>query len=163
MREQFEITPDLKKRTMASRLAYNEGIKELLIKEHFPKIGMLMSPRGANGVDAFFSVAKELVARGIPQLTKRQFEMLRHHSPKELCDVYICWFVDGVPSREGKTPAGSWMKNRGVDWDGKATSLRHEVERALIAGELVPKFGLHVQCLLFVDGEDPLTNYEDED
>lgn len=56
------------------------------------------------------------------------------------------WLVTGVPSKRHREEAKKWMKARGVDWDGSAPSLHHELRKAL--AQKVPitnEFGLDVE------------------
>ena len=61
--------------------------------------------------------------------------------------VAAYWRVDGVPSKDSRAEAQTWMAARGVEWNGSAPSLRGEVLKALRNKELVPEgsFGLHVE------------------
>jgi len=61
--------------------------------------------------------------------------------------VVPIWFVGRVPSKASKEKARHWMKLRGLDWDGSAPPLRHEVRNALEKSQPIPegKFGLHVE------------------
>jgi hypothetical protein len=56
------------------------------------------------------------------------------------------WLVTGVPSKRHREEAKKWMKARGVDWDGSAPPLHHELRKAL--AQKVPitnEFGLDVE------------------
>jgi hypothetical protein len=61
--------------------------------------------------------------------------------------VVPIWLVKGVPSKNRKEQAREWMKQGGLDWDGSAPTLRHEVRKALENQQPIPegKFGLHVE------------------
>jgi len=67
--------------------------------------------------------------------------------PSSSLTVMPIWLVTGVPSKKRKEEAGEWMKQRGLDWDGSAPPLRHEVRKALEQNQSVPDstFGLHVE------------------
>ena len=82
---------------------------------------------------------------------RRQFaEHLRDQTYVEQSSsraVVPIWLVKRVPSKNHKEEAREWMKQRGLDWDGSAPPLRHEVRIALERNQPVPdrKFGLHVE------------------
>jgi len=61
--------------------------------------------------------------------------------------VVPIWFVGKIPSKKYKEAAREWMRQRGLDWDGSAPRLRHEVRKALQENQPIPegKFGLHVE------------------
>ena len=132
------------------------GLSDLEGVITFPGYGWLYGPYPEEETKAFLAVAAKLVAEGTPQLTvsdlhARYDNAVGHtdygalwDSVDDGHDLYVCWEVEGVPSKQGKLLARAWMENRGVTWDGKATTLRLEVERALCKAEVVPKFGLSV-------------------
>lgn len=67
--------------------------------------------------------------------------------PSSSRTVMPIWRVTRVPSKKHKAAAREWMKQRGLDWDGSAPPLRHEVRTALEQGQPIPegKFGLYVE------------------
>ena len=73
--------------------------------------------------------------------------------------VVPIWFVRGVPSKDFKEEARQWMKKRGLDWDGSAPRLRHEVRKALEQNLPVSeaKFGLHVERTVDIKMPRPFT------
>ncbi|MET4455761.1 hypothetical protein [Bradyrhizobium sp. RT3b] len=145
----------------ATELLQRLGVRDLEGIITFPNYGWLYGPYPEEDTKSFLNIAAKLVASGTPQLTVRDVHDRYDNAVGEFDygplrdpvddghDLYVCWEVDGVPSKQGKLLARAWMKHRQVAWDGKATSLRLEVERALFAAEAVPKFGLRIRCLIF--------------
>ena len=137
------------------------GLSDLEGVITFPGYGWLYGPYPEEDTKAFLAVAAELIAGGAPQLTVRDLHTRYDNAVGDTAygplrdavddgqDIYVCWEVEGVPSKPGKLLARAWMKSRGVPWDSKATPLRLEVERALLKAEIVPKFGLRIRCLIF--------------
>ncbi|KRR04224.1 hypothetical protein CP49_23670 [Bradyrhizobium valentinum] len=137
------------------------GLSDLEGVTTFPGYGWLYGPYPEEETKAFLAVAAKLVAGGAPQLTVRDLHARYDNAVGDTDygplrdavgdghDIYVCWEVEGVPSRQGKLLAHAWMESRDVPWDSKATTLRLEVERALFKAEVVPKFGLRIRCLIF--------------
>jgi hypothetical protein len=137
------------------------GLSELEEDITFPNYGEMYGPCRKGETKTFLAIAAKLVAEGAPQLTV--MDVVTRYT-NAICekgygpvrdaiddghDLYVCWDVKGVPSKQGKQLARGWMAGRTVAWDGKANSLRIEVERALCNGEAVPKFGFKIRCLIF--------------
>lgn len=85
-------------------------------------------------------------ARLIRELAKRMRQRDFSAYINDDFDVILCWEVDKVFTKQHTSDALDWMKRRGLDWDGKAPALRHELKRALERNETIPShhFGLYV-------------------
>lgn len=88
--------------------------------------------------------AKRLVTLGYPQLIGSRTKSLDFKNDLKR-PVYPAWFVEGMPSKKGRTIAEKWMLSRKLRWGGRTKSLRHEVENALVLGETVPRFGFEIE------------------
>jgi hypothetical protein len=72
--------------------------------------------------------------------------------------VRISIHIDGVPPKNARDRAKNWLKQRGVEWDGAAPALRHEIRTAIEAGDDFPTdmFGLFHEWTISIDGPDQL-------
>jgi hypothetical protein len=87
--------------------------------------------------------ASLLIETGVPPVGAEDFEPPGLYID-EAPHTYPCWYVNGVPSKAGRPLAETWMRERGLQWDGNAPSLRREVVAALKRGDSVPNFGLSI-------------------
>jgi hypothetical protein len=62
--------------------------------------------------------------------------------------------IDGVPPKKARERAKAWLELRGVEWDGAAPALRHEIKTAIERGDDVPPdmFGLYNELTIRIDG-----------
>jgi hypothetical protein len=93
--------------------------------------------------------ASLLIEIGVPQLSEYDYD------PPDYCadeapNTYPYWSVHGVPSKQGRILAEEWMRERGLQWNGDAPSLRREVIAALRRGATVPHFGLSIRLTTVV-------------
>lgn len=86
--------------------------------------------------------AKELIALGSAPITQSQVDEFDFESDTRF--FFPIWWVDGTPSKKGRSIAKAWLLERGVNWKGNVKVLRTEVESALARGETVPQLGFDI-------------------
>ena len=119
------------------------------IIKSFPLKGDLVGPREREANQSFLAMARQLIDKGVPQLSVTIIESYFQHYINEHDELYPCWSVEGTPSKDGRLAAGWWMDSRVPGWNGKTKILRHTVERLLCTGTTIPNFGLNIRLLVF--------------
>lgn len=122
-------------------LSEDMQVSDLDVIESYPGLGVVSAPRPRRDRSRFLAYARGLIDRGVPQLTPKT---AYDYQDDQRYSAFPLWLVGGVPSRSGTPTARAWMHQRSQNWDGDVHDLRNEVERALIAGERIPKFGLKI-------------------